>query len=266
MSPSSPASAPSRHTRPRGFTVIELVMVLMIIGLMYGFGAYVLFEIQRPREVRVQMDLHNLAYGIYGRGPGEHGYVADNGELPLPGAGEILSDYLSRPPLPDPPFEYHDNRISLGWHGPYASFDAKAIDMDPWGQPWILQSDGRIRSLGRDGIPSIDDLVVPDYSPIPRETVVGQIAIVVIDPRTGERVTDPDLLEILVSDFPDDREAIYESSIQAFVADDLAPGRKRIDVFGLDSLLDASAFTEVILPIGGVTSATLHLTRGIYHD
>lgn len=253
----------------RGFTLIEMVLVVGILAIMYGLGSAVLYELQRPREDRAKLDLRTLVNGLYGREPGEHGYLADIGELPQPLPGETLNEYLSRPPAPNPPFELHENFISAGWHGPYASFDTQSVNQDPWGNPWIIQADGRVRSLGRDGITSADDLVMPDYAPLPRNTVRGSVAVIVVDPETGERVADDTRVTVTVSNvasatgLPENTVAVLEASVSGFVADDITPGRKRIDVEGLLDLAGASAFAEVLLPVGGVTSVTVPLRRDI---
>lgn len=261
----------------RGFTLIEMVLVVGILAIMYGLGSAVLYELQRPREDRAKLDLRTLVNGLYGREPGEHGYLADMGELPQPVGSQTLNEFLSRPPAPNPLFEVHENFISAGWHGPYASFDTAAVNQDPWGNPWFIQGDGRIRSLGRDGIiNTTDDLVMPDYAPLPRDSdadgifdVRGSVAVIVVDPETGERVADATRVMVTVSNvaistgLPESTLATLESSVSGFVADDITPGRKRIDVEGLLDLAGASAYAEVLLPVGGVTSVTVPLRRDI---
>lgn len=250
----------------RGFTLIDMAAVIAVIVALYAMGAVVVYDIQRPREGRAWRDLQTLANGIYGSKPGEHGYLADLGELPIPGPGETLTQYLSRPPSPVPAYDIRENFITVGWHGPYGSLSSRGVDQDPWGNPWMIQQDGRLRSLGRNGVfdgDSGDDLVIPDYPPIPRDTIVGTMAVIVVDPRTGTRVLDDTQVTIRISNHPTDVTAWIEPSIGGFLADDLTPGRKRIDVEGQDLLLGANAFTEVVLPVGGVTSVTIPLRRDI---
>jgi len=126
--------APAR----RGFTLLELLVVMVIIGLLAGYVGPKLFAQIGKSEVKV------ARAQIEALGKALDQYRIDTGRYPGTEAG--LAALLQRPA--DEP----------RWAGPYL---AKAVPADPWGQPYQYRSPGEhgdydLLSLGRDRRPGGD--------------------------------------------------------------------------------------------------------------
>ena len=119
--------------RPLGFTLLELLVVIMIIGLLTGIVApRFLSQISRSEATaaRGQIDAFNKAL---------QAYRIDMGRYPSSAEG---LDALVKAPGNEP-----------RWRGPYLQ---DAIPVDPWGSPYQYRlpsargKDYDILSLGRD--------------------------------------------------------------------------------------------------------------------
>ena len=122
----------------RGFTLLERLVVLVVLGLLAGLIGPQLFGRvgeAKATTARTQMELIGVALDSY---------RLDNGGYPVTAQGlEALAVRPSRQPTP------------MNWRGPYLR---KAAPADPWGRPYLYQSPSRgaegfeLRSLGRDGV------------------------------------------------------------------------------------------------------------------
>jgi general secretion pathway protein G len=120
-----------------GFTLLEMLVVLVVLGLLAGLIGPQLFGRvgeAKATTAKTQMELIGVALD---------GYRLDNGAYPVTGQGlDALNTRPSRAPSP------------LNWRGPYLR---KAVPSDPWGRSYLYQSPTRggegyeLRSLGRDG-------------------------------------------------------------------------------------------------------------------
>jgi general secretion pathway protein G len=129
----SPKEAPIRKLT--GFTLLELLVVVVIIGLLAGFVAPRYFGQVGKSEVNVakaQLDALEKALDQY---------RLDTGRYPSAELG--LKALVERPPS------------ESKWNGPYLR---KAIPLDPWGKPYLYRIPGEkgefdLLSFGKDGQP-----------------------------------------------------------------------------------------------------------------
>lgn len=123
-----------------GFTLIELMVVLVVLGLLAGLVAPRLFDRlsgAKQETARAQIELLGLALD---------NYRLDNGIYPTTEQGlRALEERPTVEPLPP------------RWRGPYLR---KALPLDPWGNAYLYRSPGardpegyELSSLGRDGEP-----------------------------------------------------------------------------------------------------------------
>jgi general secretion pathway protein G len=117
-----------------GFTLIEMLVVLVIIGLIMGLvGPRVLNYLTdaRIKATRLQIEALSSALDLY---------FLDTGRYPA--ASEGLPALMRRP-----------GNVTA-WNGPYLKGDT--VPADPWGNPYVYRSPGErapyeIISLGSDG-------------------------------------------------------------------------------------------------------------------
>ena len=120
-------------TSVHGFTLLELLVVLLIIALLAGYVGPKMFdrlELAKVQSAKGQMK---------SLGDALNQYRLDNGHYPSQALG--LNALTERP------------ANESGWHGPYLP---KGAPNDPWNNPYQLKNPGaaheiEIISLGRDG-------------------------------------------------------------------------------------------------------------------
>ena len=126
---------PDRDRTMRGFTLLELLVVMVIIGLLAGFVGPKYFAQIGKSEVkmaRAQIDALEKALDQYRLDTGHY-----------PNAEQGLAALMARP------------NNEQKWAGPYLK---KEVPPDPWGRPFVYKIPGEhgefdLISLGKDGQP-----------------------------------------------------------------------------------------------------------------
>lgn len=123
----------NKRSRQAGFTLVELLVVLVILGLLVGLaGPRVLNALQGSRQDTAKVQIESFAQTL-------ELYRLDNGNFPTTEQG--LEALVEKPADADK------------WNGPY--LNKPSVPADPWGNPYVYKSPGdeaeyEIVSLGAD--------------------------------------------------------------------------------------------------------------------
>ncbi len=127
----------NRYRRNAGFTLIEMLVVLVIIGLLAGLVGPKLFgKVDSSRVQTAQTQIKMLKGAL-------ESMRLDIGRFPTAEEGVALLNTLPK-----------DDKIRSRWRGPYLEDD---VPLDPWGTPYQYSVPGSkgqpfaLYSLGADG-------------------------------------------------------------------------------------------------------------------
>ena len=119
----------------RGFTLLELLVVLVVLGLLVSIvGPKYFNQLGKSEAKAAQAQISSIAKAL-------DMYRVDVGRYPVTEQGLAA---LNAAPANEPK-----------WHGPYLQ---KAVPQDPWGRAYLYKSPGEhgdfdLFSLGKDGSP-----------------------------------------------------------------------------------------------------------------
>lgn len=122
----------------RGFTLLELLVVVIVLGLLAGLVAPQIFgRVGEAKSGTARTQMALLATAL-------DSYRLDNGAYPTTEQGlEALREKPTREPVP------------TNWRGPYLR---KPVPLDPWDRPYLYRAPGTrnvttfdLATLGRDG-------------------------------------------------------------------------------------------------------------------
>jgi general secretion pathway protein G len=139
MTHAIPFSSQSRRGMLRGFTLLELLVVLVVLGLLVSIvGPRYFNQLGKSEAKAAQAQISSIAKAL-------DMYRIDVGRYPSTEQGLAA---LGAAPANEPK-----------WHGPYLQ---KAVPNDPWGRAYGYKSPGDtgefdLLSLGKDGAPGGTD-------------------------------------------------------------------------------------------------------------
>ncbi|MFL0796680.1 MAG: type II secretion system major pseudopilin GspG [Cellvibrionaceae bacterium] len=126
-----------KFPRSKGFTILEMIVVLVIIGLIAGLVGPSIFKQADKSKVETAKTQIKMLRGAL------HTFRLDVGRLPSQEEGLVA---LVKKP--------QDERVSQYWDGPYLD---GALPLDPWNRGYVYSDDSSefepfsLYSMGADG-------------------------------------------------------------------------------------------------------------------
>lgn len=130
----------SRPPANRGFTLLELMVVVIVLGLLAGLvGPQIIGRVSDAKAATARTQIEMISVAL-------DSYRLDNGRYPTTEQGLPA---LRRPPTVEP--------LATNWRGPYLR---REVPLDPWGRPYGFRNPGEqnpggfdLFTYGSDGAP-----------------------------------------------------------------------------------------------------------------
>ena len=152
------------RTNQTGFTVIEIVMVIVILGVLAAVaipkvGNYLTStreNVTRSKMLVIKQAMIGDPSARTGGVSTDKGYIGEVGYPPVQ-----LPDLLTKPAA-DPAWNRY---LGTGWNGPYLNDDGSGSYLeDAWGNPLIYDASGRtLTSYGANGAAGGGDDIVMTF-------------------------------------------------------------------------------------------------------
>ncbi len=118
-----------RRPRPSGFTLIEILVVIVVIAILATLVAPNIFQhVGAAKDATAKSQIEMLGAAL-------DAYRLDNGRYPSTEQGLAA---LWEKPTSDPP---------ANWRSPYLR---KPVPLDPWGRAYLYMSPGQVNPQGYD--------------------------------------------------------------------------------------------------------------------
>lgn len=140
----SPVQIPRRRRAQAGFTLVELIVVMVIVGILASVVVLqVVKNTEKAKRTKALADIETLGAAV-------DSYAAENGDYPTTEQGlQALREKPASAPLP------------RNWNGPYIK---RAVPTDSWGNAYVYVSPGEhspdsfdLSSYAKDGAPGGQD-------------------------------------------------------------------------------------------------------------
>lgn len=163
----------SNRQKMRGFTLVEMVLVLAIVAILGGLLAAVVLNLtEAARTDATETEAERIFKAIVGDpSKGNYGYLGDMGRLPATLTELLAQGSQTAFHTADAGVD-HVGRVGTGWRGPYLTGLSEDILKDTWGKDYSYtntgNSAGQIKSGGPDGDlnTTSDNIVFPADLPV----------------------------------------------------------------------------------------------------